>query len=65
MSQQRSNLLWLRDMLEHLGDCRQQLEWADNGEAVRVLTESMLRDLDCCRRLCESLQRRALVPAAA
>ncbi len=62
MSQQQSNLLWLRDMLEHLTDCRQQLEWLDNGEAVRVLTESMLRDLDCCRRLCENLHRRVAVP---
>ena len=62
MSQKQSNLLWLRDMLEHLVDCRQQLEWADNGEAVRVLTESMLRDLDCCRQLCETLHRRVAVP---
>ena len=65
MSQKQSNLLWLRDMLEHLVDCRQQLEWADNGEAVRVLTESMLRDLDCCRRICETLQDRRPMPVVA
>jgi len=62
MSQQRSNLLWLRDMLEHLGDCRQQLEWTQDDDTLRVLTESMLRDLDCCRRLCENLHRRVAVP---
>jgi len=26
---------------------------------VQVLTETMLRDLDCCRRLCETLHRRS------
>jgi hypothetical protein len=64
MSRHRSNLLWLRDMLEHLSDCRQQLEWADDSETLRVLTESMLRDLDCCRRLCETLHRRVALPQA-
>jgi len=65
MSQQQSNMLWLKDMLEHLVDCRRQLEWAEDGESVRVLTESMLRDLDCCRRLCETLNRRVAMPAVA
>src|SRR5258708_4156743 len=27
MSQREANLLWLRDILEHLKDCQQQLEW--------------------------------------
>ena len=65
MSKRQSNLLWLKDMLEHLSDCRQQLEWADDGETLRVLTESMLRDLECCRRLCETLHRRVAVPQPA
>ena len=59
MSQRDVNLLWLKDTLEHLTTCRQQLEWAGNAEAVQVLTETMLRDLERCRRICESLQRRA------
>jgi hypothetical protein len=59
MSQRETNLLWLKDTLEHLTECHQQLQWAEDGEAVQVLTETMLRDLDCCRRLCEELQRRA------
>ena len=58
MSQRESNLLWLKDMLEHLRACQQQLQWAEDAEAVRVLTETMLRDLECCRRLCETLHRR-------
>jgi hypothetical protein len=64
MSRRQANLLWLRDMLEHLADCRQQLEWAEDGETLRVLTESMLRDLENCRRLCENLHQRVAVPQA-
>jgi hypothetical protein len=59
MSQRESNLLWLKDMLEHLRACQQQLQWAEDAEAVRVLTETMLRDLERCRRLCEALHRRS------
>jgi len=57
MSQRETNLLWLNDMLEHLKSCQQQLQWTEDNETVGVLTETMLRDLDCCRRLCESLKR--------
>jgi len=58
MSQRESSLLWLRDMLEHLAACQQQLEWSEDPDAIQVLTDSMLRDLESCRRLCESLRRR-------
>lgn len=58
MSQRESNLLWLKDMLEHMTACRDQLEWARDAETVQVLTDSMLRDLESCRRLCEGMQRR-------
>ena len=59
MSQRDSNLLWLKDILDHLSACRKQLEWAEKPEAVQVITEAMLRDLEHCRRLCESLRRRS------
>jgi hypothetical protein len=59
MSQRESNLLWLKDMLDHLRDCQQQLQWAEDSDTVQVLTESMLRDLESCRRLCEGLHRRS------
>ena len=59
MSQRESNLLWLKDLLEHLSACQQQLEWTEDSETLQLVTETMLRDLDCCRRLCETLQRRA------
>lgn len=59
MSRRDSNLLWLKDLLEHLCATRQQLEWADEAETVQVLTEAMIRDLNCCRRLCATLSQGA------
>jgi hypothetical protein len=64
MSQRDTNLLWLKDLLEHLAATRQELQLVTDGEAIRVLTESMLRDLESCRRVCETLRRRAGVRQA-
>jgi hypothetical protein len=58
MSQRESNLLWLRDTLDQMSICREQLEWAKDAETVQVLIESMLRDLDRCRRVCETIRDR-------
>ena len=58
MSQRDANLLWLKDTLEHLLSCQQQLQWAEDPATIHVLTETMVRDLECCRRLCEGLSRR-------
>lgn len=65
MSQRQSNLLFLKDLLEHLTTCQQQLEWAEDGDAVLVLTETMLADLERCKRLCEAIRRRAGAPSIA
>jgi hypothetical protein len=59
MSQRERNVLWLRDLLEHLDECRQQLAWTEDPEVVGMLTETMLRDLERCRQVCEQLRRRA------
>ena len=64
MSQREANLIWLRDSLEHLTSCQKRLEWAQDPESIRLLTETMLRDLESCRRLCEALRRRALTQTA-
>jgi hypothetical protein len=64
MTQRENNLVWLKDMIEHLRECREQLQWADDPETVRLLTESMLRDLECCRRLCTQLCWPATLPLA-
>ena len=64
MSQRDSNLLWIKDLLEHMMDCQQQLEWTEDAEAVQVLMETMLRDLESCRRLCVMMHRRTELAAA-
>jgi hypothetical protein len=64
MSQREANLLWLKDTLEHLLSCQQQLEWTEDAETIHVLSETMLRDLECCRRLCEYLHRRSALQHA-
>jgi hypothetical protein len=65
MSRRESELLWLKDMLEQLTACQQQLDWTQDADAVAVLTESMIRDLDRCRRLGLDLHRRARLLVAA
>jgi hypothetical protein len=59
MTPRNANLVWLRDILEHLSANQKQLEWANDPGTVCLLTETMLRDLECCQRLCESLHRRS------
>jgi hypothetical protein len=58
MSQREANLLCLRDTLEHLSVNQQRLEWTEDTEAIYQLTESMIRDLARCQRMCEGLRRR-------
>ena len=52
-------------MLEHLVASQRQLEWAEDSASISVLTETMLRDLQRCQRLCEALQRRERVDCVA
>jgi len=65
MHQHEKNMIWLKDTIEHLSDCQQQLEWAHNRFTVQVLTDSILRDLDCCRRLCEGMRKKSSVAVLA
>lgn len=51
-------LLWMKDLIEHMNRCHEQLQWASDGPTQTFLTESMMVDLSECRRLCEQLQTR-------
>jgi hypothetical protein len=64
MSQRNTNLLWLRDLLEHLSANQKRLEWAEDADTVRLLTETMLRDLQRCENLCQSLRQRSVARQA-
>lgn len=58
MGQRERKLLWLRDTLEQLMRTQQQLTWTEDCETVRLLTDKMLRDLECCRKLCVDLHEK-------
>ena len=54
MTERQTKLHWMRDILDHLRHSQEQLPLA-NDVAQRYLAESMKRDLDEFRRLCDSL----------
>lgn len=58
MNRNDRNIIWLRDTIDNLRTCEDQLEWTEDDEMRNVLLETMLRDLEACHRLCERLQRR-------
>ena len=39
MSQRETNLLWMRDLIEHLSECQQQLMWSSDPSTVSVLAD--------------------------
>src|SRR5262249_9241920 len=56
MKNRRHTLLWMRDLLDHMSRCHDQLQWASDGAARLLLAESMLGDLAECQRLCQELR---------
>jgi hypothetical protein len=64
MRNRHEKLLWMKDLLEHMNRCHEQLEWASDGPTTAFLTESLMVDLTECRRLCEELRPGQLPRAA-
>lgn len=66
MRDRQTTLLWMKDLIEHMARCQEQLQWAADGPMETYLTESLLGDLTECQRLCEQMRtkqrRMALVP---
>jgi len=56
MRNRRHTLLWMKDLIDHMSRCHDQLEWAGDGATQLFLTESMLGDLVECQRLCQQLR---------
>jgi hypothetical protein len=56
MRNRRHTLLWMKDLIDHLSRCHDQLEWTSDGATQLFLAESMLGDLVECQRLCEQLR---------
>jgi len=56
MKDRQNTLLWMKDLIEHMSRCHDQLQWAADGRTESFLAETMIGDLTECRRLCEELR---------
>lgn len=50
----QARFLWMKDILEHLGDCHDQWQYAEPS-SEKYLAASMRHDLEQLRRLCDHL----------
>jgi hypothetical protein len=57
MRDRQNTLLWMKDLIEHMSECQEQLRWAADGRTESFLTETLLGDLAEFRRLCDELRR--------
>jgi hypothetical protein len=51
-------MLWMKDLIEHMTRCHEQLQWAADEPTASFLAESLLVDLRECQRLCQELRTR-------
>lgn len=56
MSNRHTTMLWMKDLIEHMSKCHDQLQWAGDGRTETFLTETMMSDLAEFQRLCEQLR---------
>ncbi len=56
MRDRQTMLLWMKDLIEHMHRCQEQLQWTADDPCESFLTDAMLVDLSECRRLCEQLR---------
>ena len=56
MRNRRHTLLWMKDLIEHMSRCHDQLEWASDGDTQSFLADAMIGDLNECQKLCEQLR---------
>ena len=69
MKNRRTTLLWMKDLIEHMSRCHEQLQWAADGPSESFLTDAMLGDVSEFQRLCQELRSspapsRSLAPSA-
>ena len=58
MKDRQNTLLWIKDLIEHMSQCHEQLQWASDGRTETFLAETLIGDLKECRQLCEELRAR-------
>ena len=58
MRNRQATLVWMKDLIDHMNRCHEQLQWASDAPTETFLTDAMMGDLSECRKLCEELQSR-------
>lgn len=56
MRNRHKTLLWMKDLLDHMNRCHEQLQWAADGATESYLAESLMVDLTECQKLCEQFK---------
>ena len=56
MRNRNNTLLWMKDLIEHMSQCHDQLQWASDGSTQMFLADALLGDLNECQKLCEQLR---------
>ena len=56
MRNRRHTLLWMKDLIEHMSRCHDQLEMTNDGETQSFLADALIGDLNECQKLCEQLR---------
>jgi hypothetical protein len=56
MRNRQNTLLWMKDLIDHMSTCHEQLQWAGDGRTESFLTDTLMGDLAEIRRLCQELQ---------
>jgi hypothetical protein len=46
----------MKDLIEHMSQCHDQLQWASDGSTQIFLADALLGDLNECQKLCEQLR---------
>ncbi len=59
MRDRQTSLLWMKDLIEHMKQCHDQLEWSSDAQTEAFLTDAMLADLSECRRICDQFRVRS------
>ena len=62
MRNRRHTLLWMKDLIEHMSRCHDQLEITNDGDTQSFLADSLIGDLNECQKLCEQLRSGHLPP---
>jgi hypothetical protein len=46
----------MKDLIEHMTQCHDQLQWASDGSTRTFLADALLGDLNECQKLCEQIR---------